>query len=73
MPLVDLPFHKGQGINGHPLLPIVIVNSGSEIRIFNFLPNLQVVLLGVNNFLSRFILTMDYPKKQFSQIDPQEP
>jgi hypothetical protein len=27
----------------------------------------------VNNFLSRFILTMDYPKKQFSQIDPQEP
>lgn len=32
----------------------------------DFLPNLNVVLLGVNNFLSRFILTIDYPNKRFS-------
>jgi predicted aspartyl protease len=32
----------------------------------DFMPNLQVVLLGVNNFLSRFVLTIDYPKKIFS-------
>jgi len=32
----------------------------------DFLPNLHVVLLGVNNFLSRFILTINYPNKCFS-------
>ncbi|MGR3219109.1 MAG: retropepsin-like aspartic protease [Candidatus Anammoxibacter sp.] len=32
----------------------------------DFMPNLNIVLLGVNSFLSRFILTVDYPKKSFS-------
>jgi hypothetical protein len=32
----------------------------------DFMPNLQVVLLGVNNFMSRFVLHIDYPKKIFS-------
>jgi len=32
----------------------------------DFLPNLNVVLLGVSSFLSRFILTLDYPNKRFS-------
>ena len=32
----------------------------------DFLPNLHVVLLGVKNFLSRFILEVDYPRKVFS-------
>lgn len=32
----------------------------------DFLPNLHVVLLGVNNFLSKFILNIDYPKNVFS-------
>jgi hypothetical protein len=32
----------------------------------DFLPNLHVILLGVNSFLSQFILTIDYPKKVFS-------
>ncbi len=32
----------------------------------DFLPNLAVVLLGVNSFLSRFILKIDYPHQLFS-------
>ncbi|MEA3351572.1 MAG: hypothetical protein U9Q82_13210 [Chloroflexota bacterium] len=32
----------------------------------DFLPNLHIVLLGVNNFLSKFILNIDYPKHIFS-------
>lgn len=36
----------------------------------DFLPNLNVVLLGVNNFLSRFILNINYPKKVFSVKRP---
>ncbi|MBI4682583.1 MAG: hypothetical protein HY757_05730 [Nitrospirae bacterium] len=32
----------------------------------DFMPNLPVVLLGVNNFLNKFILNIDYPKKTFS-------
>jgi len=36
----------------------------------DFMPNLHVVLLGVNSFLSRFILHIDYPKKVFSITSP---
>lgn len=32
----------------------------------DFMPNLRVVLLGVNSFLSRFVVTIDYPHKKFS-------
>lgn len=32
----------------------------------DFMPNLGVILLGANNFLSRFILTIDYPSQKFS-------
>lgn len=32
----------------------------------DFMPNLHVVLLGVNNFLSKFILEINYPKQTFS-------
>lgn len=32
----------------------------------DFMPNLNSVLLGVNSFLSRFILKIDYPNKTFS-------
>ena len=37
----------------------------------DFMPNLSVVLLGVSSFLSRFILTVDYPAKTFSIKYPQ--
>jgi len=32
----------------------------------DFMPNLNVVLLGVNSFLSRFILNVNYPEQKFS-------
>ena len=31
----------------------------------DFMPHLHVPLLGARNFLSQFVLTMDYPKKRF--------
>lgn len=36
----------------------------------DFMPNLHVVLLGVNSFLSRFILNIDYPRMKFSITKP---
>jgi len=30
------------------------------------MPNLGIVLLGVNNFLGNFVLNIDYPQKVFS-------
>lgn len=36
----------------------------------DFMPNLRTVLLGVNSFLSKFILNIDYPKKIFSLSNP---
>ena len=32
----------------------------------DYMPNLDVVLLGVNSFLSKFVLNIDYPEKTFS-------
>ncbi len=37
----------------------------------DFMPNLSIVLLGVNSFFSRFILKIDYPDKSFSIKYPQ--
>ncbi len=37
----------------------------------DFLPNLGVILLGTNKFLSKFILTIDYPRKVFSIKTPK--
>jgi predicted aspartyl protease len=34
--------------------------------LIDFMPNLQTCILGVSNFLSKFILTINYPKKSFS-------
>jgi hypothetical protein len=36
----------------------------------DFLPNLNSVLLGVGNFLGRFVLTVDYPNRVFSVRAP---
>jgi hypothetical protein len=36
----------------------------------DFMPNLHVVLLGVNSFLSKFVLNIDYPRKMFSVSYP---
>ena len=37
-----------------------------ENVLIDFMPNLNVVLLGVKSFLSNFILTIDYKKSVFS-------
>jgi hypothetical protein len=37
-----------------------------ESVLIDFMPNLNVVLLGVKSFLSNFILTVDYKKSVFS-------
>ena len=37
-----------------------------EDVLIDFMPNLNVVLLGVKSFLSNFILTIDYKKSVFS-------
>lgn len=38
----------------------------------DFMPNLHVILIGVNSFLSKFIVRIDYPNKIFSIKDPKE-
>ncbi len=37
----------------------------------DFLENLNVILLGVNSFLSKFILRIDYPRRLFSIKHPK--
>ncbi len=37
----------------------------------DFMPNLHMVLLGANNFLSKFILKVNYPKNVFSIKHPE--
>lgn len=37
----------------------------------DFMPNLHMFLLGANNFLSKFILNIDYPKQVFSIKYPE--
>lgn len=37
-----------------------------ESVLIDFMPNLNVVLLGVKSFLSNFVLTVDYKKSVFS-------
>jgi len=36
----------------------------------DFMPNLNIPLLGVKSFLSNFILTVDYPNRVFSLMLP---
>ncbi len=36
----------------------------------DFMPNLGIILLGVNNFLSHFVLTVDYARQTFSIKTP---
>jgi len=38
----------------------------TEDVLVDFMPNLNIPLLGVRSFLSNFILTVDYPGREFS-------
>ena len=45
---------------------IIIEGFSTQDVLVDFMPNLNVPLLGVRSFLSNFILTVDYPKRVFS-------
>lgn len=45
---------------------IVIEGFSTQDVLVDFMPNLNIPLLGVRSFLSNFILTVDYPNKIFS-------
>jgi len=45
---------------------IVIEGFSTQDVLVDFMPNLNIPLLGVKSFLSNFILTVDYPNKVFS-------
>ena len=45
---------------------ITIEGFATQEVLIDFMPNLNVALLGVRSFLSNFILTVDYPNKTFS-------
>jgi predicted aspartyl protease len=44
---------------------IIIEGFSTQDVLVDFLANLNIPLLGVKSFLSNFILTVDYPNKQF--------
>ena len=50
----------------HPINPdnniILTINNA----LINYMPNLNIVLLGIDEFLSKFVLKIDYPNKVFS-------
>ncbi|MDI6756741.1 MAG: hypothetical protein QME32_01820 [Endomicrobiia bacterium] len=42
----------------------------SDDVVIDFMPNLNVPLLGVKSFLSKFVLRVDYPQEKFSLLLP---
>lgn len=50
---------------------IVIAGFSTQDVLIDFMPNLNIPLLGVRSFLSNFILTVDYPNKIFSLLLPK--
>jgi hypothetical protein len=52
---------------------IIIEGFSTQDVLVDFMPNLNIPLLGVRGFLSNFILTVDYPKKVFSLLLPDTP
>ncbi len=49
---------------------IVVEDFSTEDVLVDFMPNLSIPLLGVESFLSNFIMTIDYPKRTFSLLFP---
>ena len=45
---------------------IIIEGFSTQDVLVDFMPNLNIPLLGVKSFLGNFILAVDYPKKVFS-------
>jgi len=51
---------------------IIIEGFSTKDVLVDFMPNLNIPLLGVKSFLSNFILTIDYPNKVFSLLLPNK-
>jgi hypothetical protein len=72
MDIINAPFLKFSPDDiPRPWLPPTIKNPHTDqiINVYgliDFMPNLNVVLLGVKSFLSSFVLTVDYKKSVFS-------
>jgi len=49
---------------------ILIKGFSTEDVLVDFMPNLNIPLLGVRSFLSTFVLTVDYPNNVFSLLLP---
>jgi len=47
---------------------IIVEGFSTQDVLVDFMPNLNIPLLGVKSFLSNFILTVDYPNKVFSLL-----
>ena len=49
---------------------IIIEGFSTQDVLIDYMPNLNIPLLGVKSFLSNFVLTVDYPNKVFSLVLP---
>src|SRR4030042_591404 len=49
---------------------IIVESFSTQDVLVDFMPNLNIPLLGVKSFLSNFILTVDYPNRVFSLMLP---
>jgi predicted aspartyl protease len=49
---------------------IIVESFSTQDVLVDFMPNLNIPLLGVKSFLSNFILTVDYPNRAFSLMLP---
>lgn len=60
--------NTGNGITIAYAHTLCFETNGNEISnvLIDFMPNLNVVLLGVKSFLSNFVFTVDYKKQVFS-------
>ncbi len=65
---VQKSISTGNGITTAYAHTLCLETHGIKIEnvLIDFMPNLNVVLLGVKSFLSNFILTVDYKKSAFS-------
>jgi predicted aspartyl protease len=49
---------------------IIVESFSTQDVLVDFMPNLNIPLLGVKSFLSNFILKVDYPNRAFSLMLP---
>ncbi len=65
---VQKSINTGNGVTTAYAHTLCFESRGIKIDnvLIDFMPNLNVVLLGVKSFLSNFILTVDYKKSTFS-------